>query len=151
MTQEEKDLLFKDLSERLPYGVKCDISNYEDSYYDSHEHIEIHLKEEKPIKISGIDFNKNCIYLSNLQIDHVCGYENYGGLKPYLRPMSSMTKEEKKEYELLANHCIVTSVEFVHLEAQTLIDWLNCHHFDYRGLIEKGLALEVTDKNNPYR
>jgi hypothetical protein len=64
-------------------------------------------------------------------------------LKPYLRPMSSMTEEERKEYELLANHCIVTSIGFAHLEAQMLINWLNAHHFDYRGLIPMGLALEA--------
>ncbi len=64
-------------------------------------------------------------------------------LKPYLRPMSSMTEEERKEYELLANHCIVTSIGFAHLEAQILINWLNAHHFDYRGLIPMGLALEA--------
>ena len=53
-------------------------------------------------------------------------------IKPYLRPMSSMTEEERKEYwdiTSVSNHCAA-------------IDWLNAHHFDYRGLIEKGLALE---------
>lgn len=30
-------------------------------------------------------------------------------------------------------------------------DWLNAHHFDYRGLIEKDLAIEVTEENNPYK
>ena len=47
--------------------------------------------------------------------------------------------------------CIVTSIGFIHLEAATLIDWLNAHYFDYRGLIEKGLAIEVTKENNPYK
>ena len=65
--------------------------------------------------------------------------------------MSSMTEEERNEYELLANHCIVTSIGFVHLEAQILINWLNEHHFDYSCLIEKGLAIAVTEENNPYK
>ena len=65
--------------------------------------------------------------------------------KPYLRPMSSMTEEERKEYELFANHCIVTSIGFIHLEAAPLTDWLNAHHFDYRGLIPMGLALEAKE------
>ena len=51
--------------------------------------------------------------------------------------MSSMTEEERKEYELLANHCIVTSIGFIHLEVVPLIDWLNANHFDYRNLISK--------------
>lgn len=64
---------------------------------------------------------------------------------------TALTNEEEKEYELLCNHCIVTSIGFIHLEAAPLIDWLNKHHFDYRGLIEKGLAIEVTkDFHNPY-
>ena len=72
-------------------------------------------------------------------------------VKPYLRPMSSMTEEERKEYELLANDCIVNSIGFVYLEAAPFIDWLNAHHFDYRGLIERGLAIAVTEENNPYK
>ena len=61
-----------------------------------------------------------------------------------------MTEEERKKYELLANHCIVTSIGFIHLEAATLIEWLNAHHFDYRALIERKLAVAVTKENNPY-
>jgi hypothetical protein len=68
-------------------------------------------------------------------------------IKPYLRPMSNMTEEEKKEYELLANHCIVTSIGFIHLEVASLTDWLNAHHFDFRNLIERGLAIDCTDLN----
>ena len=30
------------------------------------------------------------------------------------------------------------------------LDWLNSKHFDYRGLILKGLAIAVTEDNNPY-
>ena len=59
--------------------------------------------------------------------------------KPYLRPMSSMTEEEKAYFFAINEQPV------------TCIDWLNSHHFDYRGLIEKGLAIEVTDENNPYK
>ena len=61
--------------------------------------------------------------------------------KPYLRPMSSMTGEEKKEVEDLNMNPFSSSVT----------DWLNAHHFDYRGLIEKDLAIAVTEENNPYK
>ena len=59
---------------------------------------------------------------------------------PYLRPMASMTEEETKEYRNLSDHECVD--DFLNMEA---IDWLNEHHFDYRGLIEKGLALEAPE------
>ena len=116
MTQEEKDLLLKDLSARLPYEVILLSPNGKVTYQtDGNTAAELLVEE---------------------------------GWKPYLRLMSSMTEEERKEYELLANHCIVTSIGFIHLEAAPLIDWLNAHHFDYRGLIEKGLAIEITENNN---
>ena len=70
--------------------------------------------------------------------------------RPYLRQMYSMTEEEQHEYNLIAMHTIVTSKGFVHIEATDLIDWLNAHYFDYRGLIDRGLAIEVTEDNNPY-
>ena len=59
-------------------------------------------------------------------------------VKPYLRPMSSMTEEEKGEYQAFFNY---DGVEY----PEEYIDWLNAHHFDYRGLIEKGLALKASE------
>lgn len=104
MTPEEKQLLIKDLCERLPYGVM------------------VHFKGWGPKKLSEI----------NLMNEDV-----YNGI-PYLRPMSSMTKEEEKERNNIAlfHSGNIASVP-------TYIDFLNKHHFDYRGLIEKGLALEA--------
>ncbi len=66
-------------------------------------------------------------------------------LEPYLRPMSSMTEEEEQDYASLSNHCISTSIGFAYLEAQVLVEWLNFHHFDFRNLIEMGLALEAPE------
>ena len=67
------------------------------------------------------------------------GYNaEYRYLRPYLRPLSSMTEEEKFMYFQLSEcKSIGGKAEF--------IDWLNAHHFDYRGLIEKGLALEAPE------
>lgn len=133
MRTEDKELLLKDLCARLPYGVMLNtpIGNktllalvFSKEYNTIVEYNDYHGNENDISEWEGGD------------IEFV---------RPYLRPMSSMTEEERKEYELLANHCIVTSIGFIHLEAAPLIDWLNAHHFDYRNLIEKGLAIEVTE------
>ena len=116
MTQEEKQLLFRDLCGRLPYDVIV-----QETFQDT--------KRDVPIWDCGPHYIK----------DHL------EKVKPYLRLMSSMTEDERKEYELLANHCIVTSIGFIHLEAAPLIDWLNKNYFDYRGLIPMGLALEAPE------
>ena len=117
MTQEDKELLLKDLSGRLPYGVK--LRYIEDCVVKKVSHT---------------------ITMDTVWLEHVI----YGDvdIKPYLRPMSSMTEEEWKEY----NQTIGKSFSFT-----DEVDWLNEHHFDYRGLIEKGLAIEVTEENNPYK
>ena len=116
MTQEDKELLLKDLCARLPYGVKGIIT------YNGDEDI---------FTVKGIF---NILFLSDTECCHI---EDF---KPYLRPMSSMTEEEKEELRTL---------KWTKLEHYT-VDWLLSHHFDYRGLIEKGLAIEVTEENNPY-
>ena len=67
----------------------------------------------------------------------VAGWLDVGSCKPFLYSLSSMTN---KEYEHTKN-----------MSPLDYIDWLNAHHFDYRGLIEKGLAIKVNDKNNPYK
>ena len=84
----------------------------------------------------GIDGNE--VYLN---VDSDSFYvEN---IKPYLRPMSSMTEDEKKEFSLLGVGIHLFKGPLI--PSYDTLDWLNAHHFDYRGLIEKGLALEALE------
>ena len=127
MTQEDKQLLLKDLSSRLPYGVKFlrESWNYE-------------LDQELSVIEVLEDIDKDG-YINNTKVYTV------EDIKPYLRPKSSMTEEEKEEYLKLGD--IYYGIYFDSINS---IDWLNAHHFDYRGLIPKGLAIEVTEENNLY-
>lgn len=129
MTQEEQDLLFKDLCARLPYRPKCQVTRKgENGFYT----VDITLK--KIIERKKIINATNFIYQ----------------VKPYLRPMSSMTEEEIKKYKCL-NDALDENYE-VHIDnAYPAFDWLNAHYFDYRGLIEKGLAIEVSEDYKPYK
>lgn len=138
MTKEEKQLLLADLCARLPYGVKCNIEG---------------LPEPKELYSIA---EEDGIFWNN-------GYYSTEEVKPYLRPMSSMTKEEKKEFSIFIGKT-ETYVQQVCLDADSMInpviggykcvywglfdkciDWLLAHHFDFRDLISKGLALEAPD------
>ena len=145
MTQEDKKLLLTDLSARLPYGVKIRLGDYDYQVcgYDS--------EKEMPVKI-WYYYDSNIILKSYIDI-HLTDY------RPYLRPMSSMTEEEKVEYyntmdketqRNYPNSCDFSESVYYSNTIKTF-DWLNAHHFDYRGLIEKGLAIAVTEENNPYK
>ena len=129
MTQEEIELLFRDLCARLPYGVKVTFAGY-----------------------SG---REDCI-LNSQHLNSTYAIE-YLRLKPYLRSLSSMTESEREELKSL---CDEDLSEFAgHLmkghglsrdglymfDKLRQLDWLNKHHFDYRGLIDKRLALEATE------
>ena len=129
MKQEDKELLLKNLCARLPYRVKYDIV-LDDGKYGS----------------GGVLYDD----LKNGYLD----IEDLHIVRPYLRPLSSMTEEERRYcYE----HAILFSCDINHniyfdgfgnISADETIDgfdWLNSHHFDYRGLIEKGLALEAPE------
>ena len=116
MTHEDKELLLKDLCTRLPYGVKVKVVNEDILSQDN----------EEGFIVGKENVNDDCFVIQCSSDSYVLVYNDF---KPYLRPMSSMTEEEKKE-------CLkITFVEAT--------DWLNSHHLDYRGLIEKGLALEA--------
>lgn len=111
MTQQNCELLLKDVSARLPYGVK--LTDGKGNIYHTN-----------PLTCIGV-------------------FCNDGTWVPYLRPMSSMTEEERKEYqgffEKLPRDFITPS------RALHLFDWLNAHHFDFRNLIGQGLALEAPE------
>jgi hypothetical protein len=111
MTQEEKQLLLIDLCARFPYGVKANIP-----LVDGDE------------SIYTVSFNDMKDFVEGNII-----------IKPYLRSLSSMTVEERFEYNGLDGYI------FCDEDVIIKIDWLNAHHFDYRGLIEKGLAIEAPE------
>ena len=112
MTQEEKQLLLKDLCARLPYSVKVDV----DFYYATKE--------------------LSCDLIQDLFLDEK-------SLRPYLRSMSSMTEKEGEEYRTECKKVLL--MRYRANSHYPVTDWLNGHHFDYRGLIEKGLALEAPE------
>ena len=114
MTQEEKDLLLKDVCGRLPYEVILVAPNLETIHpTDGYTSAELFIDE---------------------------------GWKPYLRSMSRMTEEEENELMPLFDCLVFDSFDRSYIPDEKLtyraFDWLNAHHFDYRGLIEKGLAIE---------
>ena len=118
MTREDKDLLLKDLCARLPYKVKV-----QDTYYKS--------LEPAPIWLLDLHAQKVRMFADE-------GYQSIEYIKPYLFPISSITEEQKED--MIKSSCGIGS-------DKNVFDWWNKNHFDYRGLIEKGLAIDATDKN----
>lgn len=124
MTQKDKELLLKDLCARLPYGLK--------------------------VKCEEYSFPVTILYSGNIdevKFKETGGIENICTIKPYLFPLSSMTEEEQRTLDSMCN-----GVEMVsRLSGLKMFDkafnWLNENHFDYRGLIEKGLAIDATGLN----
>ena len=138
MTQEEKQLLLKDLCARLPYDVMVD--------YESHIYV---LNEIDP---SCKDIDYITVRIQDVERLMCAGSVMIEDIKPYLRPMSSMTEEEKREYK----HLIAFSGNPI--GSANLIDWLNKKMFacrtiddkDDKDMFELGLAIKVTEYNNPY-
>ena len=144
MTRENKELLLKDLCARLPYGVKV-LDNSHKNYGVS-----------KLINI-GADGSM----LVDNELNDIQYYPIINETKPYLRPMSSMTEEELFEVQDIIGKgveicngfidIVDSSIHrFTFLELQAVFNWLLKNHFDFMDLIPKGLAIKVTEENNPY-
>jgi hypothetical protein len=151
MKQEDKEFLLKDLCAILPYGVKMN---------------HIADNEHSPKTLIGVA--KDMITLEGLGGYECVDVEDY---KPYLFPLSSMTEEQKRElleltgYEarceescgfdswgfyinIVGEYKYEDNQESIILYPDDIgIDWCNKNHFDYRGLIEKGIALDATGQN----
>lgn len=149
MTEEDRKLLLKDLSARLPYGIKIALKN---SW--SYHHENVAKKGDVTIdRLKGFTGSYFSIYHDNpLDWDWYESDIDIEDIKPYLFPLSSMTEEQKNEYrkvceldtEILSKHPMDGTPFPALYNSQ---DWLNAHHFDYRGLIKKGLAIDATNKN----
>ena len=137
MTQEEKQLLLKDLCARLPYGVKV-------LYW----HPTSGGAERRIGELVNVDLRLNCAQLLFRIDKYYFESDSVNTSKPYLRPMSSMTEEERKYYIHLLNLAKSDRIVLSGLGtsgAIDIIDYLISHHFDYRGLIPMGLALEAPE------
>lgn len=121
MKQEDKELLLKDLSARICYSVKCKIALYKTAF-NVLGIVEDKVKLDSPVYDEGDDW---------WEVTEV---------KPYLRSMSSMTEEEKKKLGEISCEGNIEHKYGIFYRSQ---DYLNSIHVDYRGLIEKGLALEA--------
>lgn len=124
MKQEEKQLLLKDLCARQPWDIKVQYNNkvYAIDYVSAeYEEVKLDILDNYTVGISDI--------------------------KPYLRPMSSMTEKEEKEYRKTMDKYISNSDDFSKYTEYSwtidTFDFLNAYHFDYRNLIPMGLALEA--------
>ena len=135
MDKQNKELLLKDLCARLPYGVMVQVTD-EYSY-------------KEPLEILAIDDNKGIAKLGdNVDDFYFTHVEKIENIKPYLRPMSSMTQEELNELEDVASLSLYDNEDGEVLNGRTItngadVDWLNANHFDFRGLILMGLALKA--------
>lgn len=147
MTQEHKELLLKDLCARLPYGVKF---MYNKNIYTT-KGLDLIVTDEGDWEYAVTAKN-----IAPIEIDFI---------KPYLFSLSSMTDKQAKEIQEIVgnpdNACIIRKTDGLELwldyidtdptiwvdtifEVQ---DYLNKNHFDYRGLIKKGLAIDATGLN----
>ena len=138
MTREDKELLLKDLCARLPYGVKMN-----------------HIADDEHSPKTLIGVAKDMITLEGLGGYECVDVEDY---KPYLFPLSSMTEAQQEEFDrIYADDMQVVANNLKNrldgkpyernLGHYRHIDWLNANHFDYRGLIPKGLAIDATGLN----
>lgn len=122
MTQKDKELLLKDICARLPYDVKINESTQGDFTV-------IGLTTERVFttcETEGChnDFPIECV-------------------KPYLFPLSSMTKEQRQELQYITERWMYDTSYSI----SDSTDWLNKNHFDYRNLIDKNLAIDATGLN----
>ena len=149
MTQEEKDLLIKDLCTRLPYNVICQVEFKENGKYNS-----------KVMLLSGIFTDEAYFTTKGGSI-----YSNE--YKPYLFPLSSMSDEQKREFYKFFEEGITESANETRQWLRTkkadetrrpvtiayimvhklVIEWLLKNHFDINGLISIGLAIDATGLN----
>lgn len=139
MTQNEKDLLLKDLCERQMYNVKCKV-----------------FDDANPYTLSGVLHNKpySQLYFEELDWKECDGFVGVEYCKPYLFPLSSMTEEQKQEYTYIVNYISSDDTEnwvegeFIYVEQFTqLMHFYHTNHLDYMGLIPLGLANDATGLN----
>jgi hypothetical protein len=132
MTKEEKAIMLDDLCKRLPHGVYLQVN-------------EVNCLDRREAITEGFigGFNKDKV--QDYTIEDVREWLDNGDIiKPYLRPLSDMTREEEEELGKINDCKVIYGENFTIPMKLQQLDWLLAHHFDYNGLIKKGIALKAT-------
>lgn len=150
MTQEEKQILLKDLCGRLPYNVKVYVKFYGDFDDEIQEYTFVlnNIDTKYPNHyywVGGEQLQESGKFKSGTTDFSVDIDDEEQEVKPYLRPISSMTEDEFVRYSETREWVYVDNDHYEHFDTLETFDWLNAHHFDYRGLIFMGLALEAPE------
>ena len=121
LNSKDKDLLLRDLSARVPFGVMCEVSNI----------------VNHPVKLAATYINGDVVFgVFKIEVEKV---------KPYLFPLTSMTKDQIEEYH---SYCyIIFDQKIIYLDSIKSINWLIEHHFDVNDLISRNLAIDATSRN----
>lgn len=137
MEKTDRELLIKEISSRLPYGIKVQVFGWDEEKGEVAVPLKVYsINTDGYISLEYNHYDVESVYIEDCLL--------------YLRPMSSMTEEEKEEYCNLQAKFLYSS-QYPVTDAYELFDWLNAHHFDYRNLIERGSAIAITEENNPYK
>lgn len=121
LNPKDKDLLLRDLSARVPFGVMCEVPDF----------------SNHPIKLDATYINGDVIFgIRKIKVEKV---------KPYLFPLTSMTKDQIEEYHMYCH--IIFDQKIIYLDSIKSINWLIEHHFDYNNLISRNLAIDATSRN----
>jgi len=136
MNKEDKELLLQDLCARLPYHPNCYCK----------------WLEKAPNGTNGCIQELSTFVIDEIEIMDDPQFKcQICDVKPYLRPLSSMTEKEMSELRqwgslcMTPDYCVEDVGVYGAIHSIPVIDWLNAHHFDYRGMIEKGLALPAKE------
>jgi hypothetical protein len=138
MTQEEKELLYQDLCCRIPYGIKVKYFSTKD-FFDC---IVQSTNSGETVDLWTKILNKGACFT----------FVGLDKITPYLFPLSSMTDEQKEEYNFIVNYISPEDTEnwaegeFIYVDkVDALVHFYHKYHLDYRGLIPKGLAKDATN------
>ena len=152
MTQADKDLLVKDLCARLPYGTKYEVDGFKPNVKCRNGKLDDNVWDTLSLIIDTESEYHELCHIKHINPDGIIyhNYVHFSKLKPYLFPISSMTDEQKEEFNTrsLELQLKVIDDEIMYEKATEFeVDFYNKHHLDWRGLIPNGLAKDATGLN----
>ena len=155
MTQEEKDLLIKDLCARLPYGTKYEVDGFNPNVKCRNGKLDDNVWDALSLIIDTESEYHELCHIKHINPDGIIyhNYVHFSRLKPYLFPLSSMTEEQKEELNEIFDLDVEIAITHIKngipnlLTGLNRLNWFIKNHFDIYELIPMGLAIDATGKN----
>ena len=139
LSEEDRILLTRDMSSRIAFGLRVDLDL--DKGF---------IATLNKLDVQPLYDHSNTVKRVYSFVDELDCYFDINRVRPILKKMGNIEQRDLDDYRKYTSNQDATIDDILRMDRLETFEWLTSRFFDFRGLIEKGLAIDEKVYNRMY-